>query len=327
MKPPSAPKPEGLSKPEMTISPPVPAHGQSVRRSRQSQLSPLQVSPHPHPLSRSQQDLNPRTPPQEASQRPIQKLHEGSKQRQQLLLSAGSKKEHKGPEPLHRAIAECTSGDAGRASEANKVLLEYMCKPATVDLSYTLLLDHALAEKTRSPAVVPRTIALLKRYLFPYVPSIPTLQAVDAFCARLLAELDLAAASRIKHSGHFPHYSPNSQAAFSPLGGFCKNSGAVAKSLAFLRAFVARQTGPLSSQRFSSGGDAPDKLRTDSILKVAQARQQPAPAESEQTKRGPHEEKGFLDEDILSARWTLRSSGKGGKKQAAWAPSPVLTGR
>ncbi|GAQ90380.1 hypothetical protein KFL_006330070 [Klebsormidium nitens] len=330
MKPPSGPKQEGLAKPELTVSPPVSPPGHSVRRSRQSQVSPLQASPHLPPGSRKGGVPGDAERPPTKSKAPAAELAEGPKKvRQPLLLSAGSKgSPPKGPEPLRRAIAECTSGAGSRGVAADRVLQEYLSQAATCDLAYDLLLEHARTEVARSPGVVLATIRLLKRILFRYLPSAGTLEAIDAFCAQLMAELNEAAAARHTLSGLGPLLGPRSEVAVSPLGGFCKDSAAVVRSLAFLRAFVARQVGPISStQRLPRGGEVAGESRGKGRAKVSEAaRHEAVPVGPEHKKVGAQEARDFLEEDVFSWRWILRPSAKGGKKQPAWAPSPVLLG-
>lgn len=327
MKPPSGPKQEGLAKPELTVSPPVPLPGQSVRRSRQSQVSPLQASPNLPPGSRKGGAPGDAERPPAKSKAPPAELPEGPKKvRQPLLLSAGSKgSPAKGPEPLRRAIAECTNGGGGRGGAADRVLAEYLSRAATCDLAYDLLLEHARTEAARSPGVVLATIRLLKRVLFRYLPSAAMLEAIDAFCSRLIAELTEAAAARYTFSA----VAPKSEAAVSPLSGFCKDSAAVVRSLAFLRAFVARQVGPISStQPRPSGGEAASELRGEGRAKVSEAAQREAvPVGPDHKRVGAQEGREFLEDDVFSWRWIFRPSAKGGKKQPAWLPSPVLQGR
>ena len=43
---------------------------------------------------------------------------------------------------------------------------DYLSDAATVDLAYNALIDHAMAEKTRSPHVAITVVGLLKKYLF-----------------------------------------------------------------------------------------------------------------------------------------------------------------
>ncbi|KAJ3676445.1 hypothetical protein LUZ60_003857 [Juncus effusus] len=111
----------------------------------------------------------------------------------------------KPPEPLRRAVADCLSPPASHlhgssgpnssssiAVEASRTLRDYIANPSTVDMAYSVLVDHALAERDRSPAVVPRCIALLKRYLAKYVPRVQTLRQIELFCANSLSKHDPA---------------------------------------------------------------------------------------------------------------------------------------
>ncbi|PON56574.1 hypothetical protein PanWU01x14_179870 [Parasponia andersonii] len=85
----------------------------------------------------------------------------------------------KPPEPLRRAVADCLSSSSSSASsshhgspsftvllsEASRTLRDYLAAPSTMDLAYNVILEHTIAERERSPAVVARCVALLKRYL------------------------------------------------------------------------------------------------------------------------------------------------------------------
>ncbi|XP_042434126.1 uncharacterized protein LOC122020315 [Zingiber officinale] len=76
------------------------------------------------------------------------------------------------PEPLSRAVADCLSPAATQhgnssvqTSEAARILRDFMANSSTTDMAYIMLLEHALAERDRSPAVLPRCVAYLKFYL------------------------------------------------------------------------------------------------------------------------------------------------------------------
>eukprot|EP00250_Pteridium_aquilinum_P014866 c22246_g1_i2 orf=735-1094(-) len=55
----------------------------------------------------------------------------------------------KPPEPLRRAVAACLSASHHSSSEAVGTLQDYLSNPSTVDLAYTVLLEHANAERDR----------------------------------------------------------------------------------------------------------------------------------------------------------------------------------
>ncbi|CAJ1840641.1 unnamed protein product [Sphenostylis stenocarpa] len=68
---------------------------------------------------------------------------------------------------------------------------DYLKAPAATDLAYNAILEHTIAERERSPAVVTRCVALLKRYLLRYKPSEETLLQIDRFCSTIIAECDI----------------------------------------------------------------------------------------------------------------------------------------
>ncbi|KAF2296027.1 hypothetical protein GH714_035748 [Hevea brasiliensis] len=65
----------------------------------------------------------------------------------------------KRPEPLHHAIADCLSSAAAATShhgnpcvavtEASRTLCDYLASPATIDLAYSVILEHTTAERER----------------------------------------------------------------------------------------------------------------------------------------------------------------------------------
>ncbi|OVA03519.1 hypothetical protein BVC80_1651g18 [Macleaya cordata] len=168
----------------------------------------------------------------------------------QRLRSSSFKKP---PEPLRRAVADCLSSSSSShhgnpstvASEAARTLRDYIAASSTTDLAYSVIIDHALAERERSPQVVARCVALLKRYLLRYVPSEQTLQQIDQFCINSILECDSSTNRRVsplskslsQQSGAsvasanaFPPSSPASSIA----------SGASVKSLNYIRSLLAR---------------------------------------------------------------------------------------
>jgi hypothetical protein len=92
----------------------------------------------------------------------IARLAMAQRQRQQ---------QRKHPEPLRRAVADCLSATHHAStpmfpSEAVRTIQDYLANPVTVDSAYSVLIDHALAERDRSPPVITKCVALLKKYLF-----------------------------------------------------------------------------------------------------------------------------------------------------------------
>ncbi|XP_043701219.1 uncharacterized protein LOC122651756 isoform X2 [Telopea speciosissima] len=157
----------------------------------------------------------------------------------------------KPPEPLRRAVADCLSPSSSHhgnlspvASEAARTLRDYLAAPSTTDLAYSMILDHALAERERSPAVVGRCVALLKRYLLRYVPNEQTLVQIDFFCANSIYEGDPSMSRKVspwsksftQHSG--ASASGNAFPSSLPASSFA--SGTLVKSLNYVRSLVAR---------------------------------------------------------------------------------------
>ncbi|XP_078429132.1 uncharacterized protein LOC144701249 [Wolffia australiana] len=170
----------------------------------------------------------------------------GSSPRQELHGSGQYAK--KPPEPLRRAVAECLSSSAtnvhGSASsfnsEATRTLRDYMSSPSTTDLAYYVLLEHAVSEKERSPAVISRCIVILKRYLLRYVPKVETLRKIDTFCSNLIAECDSSSRSQntvAKLSNPQTLFLSSAQNFVSP---------ALLKSLHYVQSLVARHIPRLS---------------------------------------------------------------------------------
>ncbi|KAJ6892217.1 hypothetical protein NC651_025421 [Populus alba x Populus x berolinensis] len=161
----------------------------------------------------------------------------------------------KPPEPLRRAVADCLSSSSSVAAtsqhgissvtltDAPRTLRDYLAAPTTTDLAYGVILEHTIAERERSPAVVGRCVALLKRHLLRYKPREETLFQIDRFCVSLIAECDLSLKRRsLTWSG-----SPNQQSVSStstiyspspPVYFFA--SGALVKSLNYVRSLVGQ---------------------------------------------------------------------------------------
>ncbi|XP_047061339.1 uncharacterized protein LOC124668212 isoform X1 [Lolium rigidum] len=126
----------------------------------------------------------------------------------------------------------------------NEVIIrwqDYIANPSTIDMAYNVLIDHALAERDRSPAVVPRCVALLKRYLIRYIPKVQTLRQIDIFCANTIAKYDPGASHRASSFGQNFGSSaalPNSSLVAPPISNFA--SASLVKSLNYVRSLVAR---------------------------------------------------------------------------------------
>uniref|UniRef100_A0ACD5XGU8 Uncharacterized protein n=1 Tax=Avena sativa TaxID=4498 RepID=A0ACD5XGU8_AVESA len=173
---------------------------------------------------------------------------------------SGAAVARKPPEPLRRAVADCLSppaphthgpaaAAASAATEASRTLRDYIANPSTIDMAYNVLIDHALAERDRSPAVVPRCVALLKRYLIRYIPKVQTLRQIDIFCANTIAKYDPVASQRASSFGQNFGSSaalPNSSLVAPPISNFA--SASLVKSLNYVRSLVARHIPKLSFQ-------------------------------------------------------------------------------
>ncbi|KAF3433742.1 hypothetical protein FNV43_RR24845 [Rhamnella rubrinervis] len=158
----------------------------------------------------------------------------------------------KPPEPLRRAVADCLSSSAANThhgnpfsavllNEASRTLRDYLANPATMDLAYNVILEHTIAERERSPAVVARCVALLKRYLLRYKPSGETLLQIDRFCVSIIAECDTSPNRRLSpYSRPVIQQSGASTAStnISPLPVSSFASGALVKSLNYVRSLV-----------------------------------------------------------------------------------------
>lgn len=157
----------------------------------------------------------------------------------------------KPPEPLRRAVADWLSSSSSShhgspstvVSEASRILRDYLLTTSTTDLAYNVILEHTLAERERSPAVVARCVALLKRYILRYKPSEETLQRVDRFCANIIAECGYTSNQRAflwpQHLNQ--QSSTSSSSAVSPrlpVSSFASEE--VVKSLNFVRSLIAR---------------------------------------------------------------------------------------
>ncbi|KAH0891267.1 hypothetical protein HID58_053696 [Brassica napus] len=241
------------------------------------------------------------------------------------LRSSSSKKP---PEPLRRAVADCLSSSPPPAtshhgsipsmppSEARRNLRDYLSAAATTDLTYNVLLEHTIAERDRSPAVVTRCVALLKRYLLRYKPSEETLLQVDRFCVNLIAECDASLKQKL-----LPVLSAPLGASPLPVSSFA--SGALVKSLHYVRSLVALHIPRRSFQpaAFAGATLASRKLlpSLSSLLsKSFDSQLSPAAAESPQKKDAADlsvsnlsnieefnalEDIEYISSDLLNWRW------------------------
>ncbi|KAL6503703.1 hypothetical protein OROGR_025626 [Orobanche gracilis] len=166
----------------------------------------------------------------------------------------------KTPEPLRRAVADCLSAASSSQVEASRTLRDYLASHATIDLAYGMILEHTLAERERSPAVVGRCVALLKRYLLRYKPSEDTLLQIDRFCISVIAECVVSPSRKLapwsrslgQQSG-VPVSSPN----VNPLPVSSFASGALVKSLSYVRSLVAQY---IPKRLFEQAGGATASL-------------------------------------------------------------------
>ncbi|KAK9682240.1 hypothetical protein RND81_10G060500 [Saponaria officinalis] len=121
---------------------------------------------------------------------------------------------------------------------------DYLAAPSTTDLAYCVILEHTLAERDRSPAVVERCIALLKRYLLRYKPSEEILLQIDKFCVHIVAECDIGLSRKLLPWSH--SFNQQSCAAATstnsatplPVSSFA--SATLIKSLKYVRSLVAQ---------------------------------------------------------------------------------------
>ncbi|KAG0502931.1 hypothetical protein HPP92_003003 [Vanilla planifolia] len=195
------------------------------------------------------------------SRSPVSMRFHGVLSQKQQRASSVSKKLS---EPLRRAVADCLSSTApnvhGNPSllsyEPSRTLRDYLANTATVDMAYTVLIEHALAERDRSPAVVPRCITLLKRFLLRYVPKVQTLRQIDSFCENSIVECESITKQRVslwskslgQHSGAATNVLPS----LSPASSFA--SASLVKSLNYVRSLVAQHLPKQSFQPLGISG-------------------------------------------------------------------------
>ncbi|XP_019253227.1 PREDICTED: uncharacterized protein LOC109232041 isoform X2 [Nicotiana attenuata] len=177
----------------------------------------------------------------------------------------------KPPEPLRRAVADCLSSSSpahhgtpsATASEASRTLREYLAAYPTTDLAYVIILDHTIAERERSPAVVAKCVALLKRYLLRYKPSEETLVQIDRFCVSIISECDVGPNRKLapwSRSLSQQSGASTTSTTVSPLPVSSYASGALVKSLNYVRSLVAQYIPKRSFQPAAFAG-APSASR------------------------------------------------------------------
>ncbi|ONK62305.1 uncharacterized protein A4U43_C07F2530 [Asparagus officinalis] len=262
--------------------------------------------------------------------------------------------------PLRRAVADCLSASSSNlqagsssapAAEASRTLRDYLANPSTTDMAYNVLIDHALAERDRSPAVVPRCVALLKKYLLRYVPKVQILRQIDHFCANSIIECDSIANPRVslwsKSLSQQPGTSSVTSNALSPsLHASNFASPSLVKSLCYVRSLVARHIPKLSFQPSGhSGGSASMKqlLPTLSSFLSRSVTSHLSPEvvssrESPQRKEGPVQsalslssldnvEEGDsnrnISVDLLTWRWSIDSSFSARESDGIMRPQDV----
>ncbi|KAK9154262.1 hypothetical protein Sjap_001742 [Stephania japonica] len=181
------------------------------------------------------------------------RTHHGSARLQFGVASQRLRSSHgkKPPEPLRRAVADCLSSSSsqshhGFASDAARTLRDYLAAYSTTDLAYSVLIEHALAERDRSPAVVAKCVSLLKRYLIRYVPSEQTLLQIDQFCASSIYECDSNTnqgvspwSKSLSQQSGASFISSNATLPSLPVSSFA-SAAALIKSLNYVRCLVAR---------------------------------------------------------------------------------------
>ncbi|XP_041024078.1 uncharacterized protein LOC121264836 [Juglans microcarpa x Juglans regia] len=185
----------------------------------------------------------------------------------------------KPPEPLRRAVSDCLSSSSSFSSsassastphfggpsamlvsEASRNLRDYLAAPATTDLAYSVILEHTIAERERSPAVVARCVALLKRHLLRYKPSEETLLQIDRFCVSTIAECDTCPNQRLLPRSRSLDQQAGASVApsnTSPLPVSSFASEALVKSLNYVRSLVAKHIPKRSFQPAAFAGAPP----------------------------------------------------------------------
>ncbi|XP_061362748.1 uncharacterized protein LOC133306443 [Gastrolobium bilobum] len=227
------------------------------------------------------------------------------------------------PEPLRRAVADCLSSPLTSTIEPSRTLRDYLAAPATTDLAYSALLEHTIAERERSPAVVRRCVTLLKRYLLRYKPSEETLLQIDRFCSTIITECDINLNRPWSRSLNQPSGASTTSANTSPLPVSSFASEAVVKSLSYVRSLVAQHIPKRLFQPASFAGPpsaSGQSLPTLSTLLSKSFNSQLCPASVPETlekdsatslvsksskieKIDEKDEFGFIAHDVLQWRW------------------------
>ncbi|KAG9160798.1 hypothetical protein Leryth_008636 [Lithospermum erythrorhizon] len=134
---------------------------------------------------------------------------------------------------------------------------DYLASFVTTDLAYGVILEHTLAERERSPAVVARCIALLKRYLLRYKPGDETLQQIDRFCVSIIWECDMGLNRKVapwSRSLSQTSGPPVTTGNNTPLPVSTFASGALVKSLNYVRSLVGQHIPRRSFQSAAFAG-------------------------------------------------------------------------
>ncbi|KAK7343283.1 hypothetical protein VNO77_11913 [Canavalia gladiata] len=226
------------------------------------------------------------------------------------------------PEPLRRSVADCLSSPLTSAIEPSRTLRDYLAAPATIDLAYSAILEHTIAERERSPAVVSRCVALLKRYLLRYKPSEETLLQIDRFCSTIITECDISLNRPWSKSLNQQNGASMTSTNTSPLPVSTFASETIVKSLSYLRSLVAQHipkqffqpalfAGPpasgqslptlssLLSKSFNSQlcpASVPETVEKDSVTSSVSKL-------SKIEKFDEKDELGFIANDVLQWRW------------------------
>ncbi|XP_061338326.1 uncharacterized protein LOC133285160 isoform X2 [Gastrolobium bilobum] len=236
------------------------------------------------------------------------------------------------PEPLRRAVADCLSASLASTNEPSRTLRDYLKAPATTDLAYNEILEHTIAERERSPAVVTRCVALLKRYLLRYKPNEETLLQIDRFCSTIIAECDSNPNLPWSQSLNRQYGASTTSTNTSPLPVSSVTSEALVKSLSYVRSLVAQhipkrlfQPASFAGPPSSSGQSLPTlssllSKSFNSQLSPASVRETQSPASVPETvekdsialsvsklpkikKVDEKDELGFIAHDVLKWRW------------------------
>lgn len=240
----------------------------------------------------------------------------------------------KHPEPLRRAVADCLSSSHHVfPTEALRTVQDYLANSMTVDSAYSVLIDHALAERGRSPPVITKCVSLLKKYLFRYYPRASTLRQIDAFCVSIIAECNAYSEPASKRS--YPWVQPVSDMSNFRVTGMSPGittstfaSAALVKSLNFVRALVLKHLpnhgyGGASSPSLSKpltpatmGSPRPGSLKRGMLQD--RDRSKVAVNGMDGLEEVEHEDLLYVAVDVLKWRWA------GSSGQLPWAPSPVM---